>query len=264
MDLGIEGKVALVTGASSGLGYAVAHALAQEGAQVAICSRDASRIDAAARRINSSVSRAAATGFVADLTDAAAREGLPAKVAERLGPIAICVINSGGPPSGSFESHPPERWTAAVDEHLGTALALVRGTLDGMRQARWGRIITITSCSLKQPVPGLILSSTARGAVVGFVRTLANEVAADGITVNNLMPGYTHTDRIGELAAQMSQKSGTPERDIIARWEEQIPAARLGRPEEFGAVATFLCSVQAGYVTGTSISVDGGWNRSLL
>jgi 3-oxoacyl-[acyl-carrier protein] reductase len=133
-----------------------------------------------------------------------------------------------------------------------------------MRKARWGRIVTITSCAVKQPVPGLILSNTARAAVVGFVRSLANEVAADGITVNNLMPGYTLTDRIDELAKQTSQRTGATEAAIVAKWEEQIPAGRLGRPEEFGAVAAFLCSMQASYVTGTSISIDGGWNRSLF
>lgn len=264
MDLGIEGKVALVTGASAGLGFAVASALANEGVSVAICSRDAGRINAAAQRINSNVSRDAVTAFVTDLTDRAARESITTKVADRLGPIDICVINSGGPPSGPFESHPDERWTAAVDEHLGAALALVRGSLEGMRKARWGRIITITSCSVKQPTSGLILSNTARAAVVGFVRSLANEVAADGITVNNLMPGYTNTDRIKELTGQMSARSGMPPAQIIARWEEQIPMGRLGQPEEFGAVAAFLCSAQASYVTGSSISVDGGWNRGLF
>lgn len=264
MDLGIKGKVALVTGASTGLGFAVATALANEGVNVAMCSRDAGRINAAAQRINSTMSRDAATAFVADLTDRSARESITAKVEARLGPVDICIINSGGPPSGPFESHPPERWAAAVDEHLGAALALVHGTLAGMRKAGWGRIITITSCSVKQPAAGLILSNTARAAVVGFVRTLANEVAADGVTVNNLMPGYTHTDRITELAGQMSERSGTPQAEIIARWEEQIPAGRLGRPEEFAAVAAFLCSVQASYVTGASISVDGGWNRGLF
>jgi 3-oxoacyl-[acyl-carrier protein] reductase len=264
MDLGIAGKLALVTGASSGLGFAVASALASEGANVAICSRDAGRINAAAERINASVSRPAATAFVADLTDRSVREALAAQVESRLGSIAICVINSGGPPSGPFESHSTARFEAAVDEQLGTALALVQGTLPGMRKAGWGRIITITSCAVKQPVAGLILSNTARAAVVGFVRSLANEVAAEGITVNNLMPGYTRTDRIDELAKQTSQRTGASEAQIVAKWEEQIPAARLGRPEEFGAVAAFLCSAQASYVTGTSISVDGGWNRSLF
>jgi 3-oxoacyl-[acyl-carrier protein] reductase len=264
MDLGIKGKVALVTGASTGLGFAVARALANEGVNVAICSRDAGRIDAAAQRINARVSRDAATAFVADLTDPAARDSLAARVEARLGPIDICIINSGGPPSGPFESHSSERWTAAVDEHLGAALALVKGTLAGMRKARWGRIITITSCSVKQPAAGLILSNTARAAVVGFVRSLANEVAADGVTVNNLMPGYTQTDRIAELTGQMSKRSGMAEAEIVAKWEEQIPMGRLGQPEEFAAVAAFLCSVQASYVTGTSISVDGGWNRGLF
>ncbi|HEY4369152.1 MAG TPA: SDR family oxidoreductase [Steroidobacteraceae bacterium] len=264
MDLGIKGKVALVTGASSGLGFAVANALANEGVNVAICSRDAGRINAAAERINSNVSRTAATAFVADLTDRESRESLTAKVVERLGAIGICVINSGGPPSGPFESHPTERWEAAVDEHLGAALALVRGSLEAMRKARWGRIVTITSCSVKQPAAGLILSNTARAAVLGFVRSLANEVAADGITVNNLMPGYTRTNRIDELTKQMSARSGTSEAEIVAKWEEQIPMGRLGTAEEFGAVAAFLCSAHTSYMTGTSISVDGGWNRSLL
>ena len=264
MDLGIKGRVALVTGASGGLGLAVAIALASDGAKVAICSRSRERIDAAAAQINASAGAQAAVGFVADLSNSDARDGIVDQVAAAMGPIEIAVINSGGPPSGTFESHPQDRWMGTVDEHLGSVLAITRGVLPAMRRARWGRIVAITSCSVKQPAAGMILSNTARGAVVGFIRTLANEVAADGITVNNVMPGYTLTDRIGELADQIAHRSGIEPAAVIDGWRQQIPMGRLGRPEEFAAMTAFLCSANASYVTGTSVSVDGGWNRGLF
>lgn len=259
MDLGIAGRRALVTGASDGLGLAVARALAAEGATVAIASRTRGNIECAAASIG-----AAAVPFVCDMRDAAARNALCTEVEAAIGPIDILVLNSGGPPGGSFESHPDARFAAAVDEHLGGTVALARAVLPGMRARRWGRIVTITSCSVKQPADGMILSNVARAAVVAFVRTCANETAADGITVNNLMPGYTRTARIDQLAAQLAATGNRSSEDIIAAWEAGIPARRLGTAEEFAAAAAFLCSVPASYITGTSISVDGGWNRSLF
>lgn len=259
MDLKIKGKTALVTGASGGLGLAVARALAAEGVRVAISSRSRSKINAAATTVGGD-----AVPLVCDMTDAASRATLVEQAANQLGPLDILVINSGGPPSGPFETHDDQAFAAVIDEHLGGAVALTRAALPSMRARRWGRILTITSCMAKQPSAGMILSNVARAAVASFAKTCANEVAMDGITVNNLMPGYTLTDRIAELAGQAAERSNRPKDAVIGDWEAAIPAARLGTPEEFAAVAAFLCSAQAGYVTGMSVSIDGGWNRSLF
>lgn len=259
MDLQIAGKTALVTGASGGLGRAVARALAAEGVRVAISSRDRHRIDQAAALVG-----AGAVPLAGDLTDPVARVAVVDEAIERLGTLDILVVNSGGPPSGPIEAQDDRSFAAALDEHLGSAVALTRAVLPAMRERRWGRILTITSCMAKQPSSGMVLSNVARAAVTAFAKTCANEVAVHGITINNLMPGFTMTDRIVELSGQMAKRSGTSAQAVVAGWEEQIPAGRLGTPEEFAAVAAFLCSVQAGYVNGTSISVDGGWNKSLF
>lgn len=259
MDLHIRGRTALVTGASGGLGLAVAQALAAEGVRVAISSRDRARIDAAAATIG-----ADAVPLVCDMADREARAALVDEAAALLGAVDILVVNSGGPPSGPFESHDDRAFAAVVDEHLGSAVALTRAVLPLMRQRQWGRILTVTSCMVKQPGAGMVLSNVARAAVAAFAKTCASEVAGDGITVNNLMPGYTLTGRIAELAGQAAARSGRGVDDVIGDWEAQIPAGRLGTPEEFAGVATFLCSAQASYVTGVSLAVDGGWNRGLF
>jgi 3-oxoacyl-[acyl-carrier protein] reductase len=259
MNLRIKGRTALVTGASGGLGLAVAQALAAEGVRVAISSRSRSKINAAAATIEGD-----AVPLVCDMTDKAARASLVGQAANQLGPLDILVINSGGPPSGPFESHDDQAFAAVIDEHMGGAVALTRAVLPSMRERRWGRILTITSCMVKQPSAGMMLSNVARAAVASFAKTCANEVAKDGITVNNLMPGYTMTGRIAELSGQMAERSGRSTDEVIGDWETQIPAGRLGTPEEFAATAAFLCSAQAAYINGVSLSVDGGWNRSLF
>jgi 3-oxoacyl-[acyl-carrier protein] reductase len=180
------------------------------------------------------------------------------------GGVDILVSNSGGPPSGAFEEHPANRWLETVDEHLGSLIALVHGVLPGMRAQRWGRILAITSIAVKQPIAGLILSNTARAAVAGFARTLANEVAADNITVNNVMPGYTLTARVEQLSGVIAEADGRTAAEVTAGWASEIPMARLGTPEEFAALVTFLASERASYITGTSIPVDGGWTKALL
>ena len=259
MDLQIRGKAALVTGASGGLGLAVAKALAAEGVRVAISSRSQSRIEAAAVMVGDGT-----VSLVCDMADPVARAALVDKATAHLGSLDILVVNSGGPPSGPYDAPDDQSFASVLDEHLGGVVALARSAIPAMRQGGWGRILTITSCMAKQPAAGMILSNVARAAVTAFCKTCANEVAMHGITVNNLMPGYTMTDRIEYLSNQMAERSGTSARDVIGAWESQIPAGRLGQPEEFAAVAAFLCSTQAAYVTGTSISVDGGWNKSLF
>src|SRR5438552_6797677 len=263
MNLGLKNKVALVAAASRGLGRAVAEELAAEGASLVLCSRSEEAINKTANEI------AHTTG--AKVLAAAADVSKPDDVAkltqfgiERFGRIDILVTNAGGPPAGQFESLSQEQWEAATRLTLFSTVELARQVLPGMKERRWGRILNITSIAVKQPVDNLILSNSLRAAVTGFARTLANEVAPFGITVNNIMPGYTHTERVEELAQMMAQKEGTTPEEFVARWEKENPMRRLGEPREFAALAAFLVSERASYITGTSIPVDGGWIKALM
>jgi len=263
MDLGLKGRVAIVAAASKGLGRAVAEEFAREGARVAICARTASTLEDAAQQIQK------ATGGEAfhqalDVTDSAAVGSFVAAVEARFGGVDICVTNSGGPPSKSFRDTKPEEWRAAVDQLLMSTVFFARETLPRMQKKKWGRLITITSSAVKQPVDGLLLSNSVRAAVTGLARTLANEYAADGITVNNVCPGFTRTARLDGLAATISARTGAKPEEVFANWEREIPAGRLGTPQEFAAVVAFLASERASYLTGASIAVDGGLVRSLL
>jgi 3-oxoacyl-[acyl-carrier protein] reductase len=263
VDLGLEGKVALVAASSKGLGRAVAHELAAEGASLVLCARTAETLAAAAREIESTT-RARVIAVAADV----ARAPDIARVVEaglsNFGRIDVLVTNSGGPPSGRFENLSPGSWQDAAQLTLFGPIEFTRFVLPGMRERRWGRILNITSIAVKQPIDNLMLSNSLRAAVTGWARTLANEVASDGITVNNLMPGYTRTERVDELARAIAAREGVTPEQVIARWEREIPMGRLGEPREFAALAAFLASARASYVTGTSFSVDGGWIRSLL
>ena len=262
MDLGLAGKVALVAASSRGLGRAVAEELGREGARLVLCARgetalhetaDAIRASGAeVKAVRADVSRAP---DVARVVDAGIRA---------FGRIDVLVTNGGGPPAGPFESHGTEAWHEAVRQNLDSVVELTRAVLPGMKERRWGRIINVTSIAVKQPVDNLILSNSVRAAVTGFARTLANEVAPFGITVNNVMPGYTRTQRVDELAARNAVLRGTSAEAQLAGWEQQIPMGRLGQPAEFAAMVAFLASERASYTTGASIPVDGGWIRSLL
>lgn len=263
MDLGLQGKVALVAASSRGLGRAVAHELAAEGARLAICSRDGQGIAAAGREL------AAATG--AEVLARAADVSRPGDIAalvdatlERWGRVDVLVTNSGGPPPGAFEAHDAAAWQKAVELTLFAPLEFARRVLPGMKQRRWGRILNVTSIAVKQPLDGLVLSNSLRAAVTGWARTLANEVAPHGITVNNLMPGFTRTERLEELAQATARRESITPEQVTARWEREIPMGRLGDVREFAALAAFLASERASYITGTSIPVDGGWIRTLL
>lgn len=263
MDLGLKGKVALVAAASRGLGRAVAQELAAEGAALVLCSRSAETIKKTALEI------AAATGadvlaLTCDVSKADEVVRLVQSGLKRFGRIDILVTNAGGPPAGKFESFGQDQWEAATRLTLFSAIELARQVLPGMKERGWGRILNITSIAVKQPVDNLMLSNSLRAAVTGFARTLANEVATFGITVNNIMPGYTRTERVEELAGMMAEKEEITPAEFIARWEQEIPMRRLGDPREFAALAAFLVSERAGYITGTSIAVDGGWIRGLM
>jgi 3-oxoacyl-[acyl-carrier protein] reductase len=263
MDLGLSGKVALVAAASRGLGRAVAEELAREGAHVVICARGADALRETAESIRSA-SGATVVDVVADVST---REGI-ALVTERalgeFGRVDVLVTNAGGPPAGPFETHASDAWDAAIRQNLVSVVELTRAVLPLMKERRWGRIINVTSIAVKQPVDNLILSNSVRAAVTGFARTLANEVAPFGITVNNVMPGYTRTQRVEELAAKNASLRGTSPDDERAVWEGQIPMKRLGDPAEFAAMVAFLASERASYTTGASIPVDGGWIKALV
>jgi 3-oxoacyl-[acyl-carrier protein] reductase len=263
MDLGLRGKVALVCASSRGLGRAAAEELGTEGAALVLCARGEEGLREAADAV-----RAAGAGSVvaiaADLTSPAGVERLTSAAHDAFGRVDILVTNTGGPPPGRFETHTAEAWEQAVRQNLFSVTNLVRSVLPGMRAAGWGRIVNITSIAVKQPVEDLILSNSVRAAVTGFARTLANEVAAEGITVNNIMPGYTRTERLEDLAGLVAERKDLPHDRRFEAWNGEIPMGRIGEPREFAALVAFLASERASYITGQSIAVDGGWIRSLL
>jgi 3-oxoacyl-[acyl-carrier protein] reductase len=261
MDLGLRGRVAVVAAASKGLGRAIADSFADEGVSVVLCARGEAALREACDAIAARGGRA--HGVVADVSEPGAPARVVAEAARTYGPVDIVVTNSGGPKSGPFELLTDEDWDAAVQTLLTSTVGFARAALPGMRQRRWGRILNVTSIAAVQPVDGLMLSNSVRSAVHAFAKTLSNEVAVDGVTVNNLVPGYTRTDRVIDLANQMAVTGGTTPDEISARWEAQIPMRRLGEPRELAALAAFLASDHAGYITGQSIAVDGGWIRSV-
>ena len=262
MDFGLAGKVALVAASSKGLGLAVAQELAMEGAHLIMCARGVEALEKAAAEVESCGS-GEVLALPTDLLISAEISSLVDAAVSRFGHVDVLVNNAGGPPYGTFEDHPPEAWQAAVRLNLESALNLTREVLPEMKERGWGRIINITSVAVKEPVDGLILSNSVRAAVTGFARTLANEVASFGITVNNVLPGFTRTDRLLQLAEAQSKQRGISTEDVENGWNSVIPARRLGKPREFAAVVAFLASERASYVTGVSIAVDGGRTRAL-
>ncbi|HXT68920.1 MAG TPA: SDR family oxidoreductase [Vicinamibacterales bacterium] len=262
MDLGLAGKVALVAAGSKGLGRAVAEELAAEGATVAICARGQAAIDETVTAMSERGPRA--LGITSDVSVPGEPERVVAETLRVFGRIDILVTNSGGPKAGRVESLAAEDWDAATRILLSSVVGFVRAALPGMRERRWGRILNITSIAAKQPIDGLVLSNSLRMAVIAYARTLANEVATDGITVNNLLPGYTRTERVVDLAEQMAVTGGITPAEFIGRWEAEIPMHRIGEPREFAAAAAFLASERASYITGQSLAIDGGWIRALM
>lgn len=263
MDLGLRGRVAVVAAASKGLGRATAAELAAEGARVVICARDVDALEATRAEIARDTG-ADVRAVPADLATLEGVERVAAEAERAFGRVDILVNNAGGPPPGPFESHDWSRWEVAVNLNLRSAVELTRRVLPGMRERKWGRVLNVTSIAVKQPVDGLILSNSIRAAVTGWARTLANEVARDGVTVNNILPGYTRTGRVEQLNAAAAAREGISADDVRRRSEEQIPMRRIGEPREFAALAAFLVSERASYITAQSVAVDGGWIRSLF
>ena len=249
MDLGIEGRVALVMGASAGIGKAIAAALAREGARVAIASRSRERLEEAAAEIGEGT-----RVFVADAGDSERLARLPMEVTEALGPAEILVLNAGGPPVGGPLDHGFEEWEDAWRSLVLAPRILTGGVVPAMQAAGWGRIVNVGSSTTREPVPYLSLSNAHRMAAVGFLKTLAGEVAADGITVNTVATGKFDTERLISLGGSREQ--------VEAMARDEVPAGRLGRPEEYGDLVAFLCSERAAYLTGTVIPLDGGLTKA--
>ncbi|NOT46297.1 MAG: SDR family oxidoreductase [Acidobacteria bacterium] len=263
MDLGLRDKVGLVAASSMGLGFAVAEELAAEGAKLIMCARG----EDALIKASDSIAEKAGVEVLAVAGDLSNKDGIDrivAKAIEKFGRVDILITNTGGPPSGTFDTITANDWEAAVRGLLYSVVEMTRLVLPGMKKRGWGRILNVTSIAAKQPVDNLMLSNSLRAAVTGFAKTLATEVAPFGITVNNILPGYTATERVEDLAKALAEKEGIESSAIRARWESEIPMQRLGRPEELAALAAFLVSERAGYITGSSIAADGGWIRSLF
>ena len=263
MDLGIEGKVAAVGGASTGLGKAIAWALAREGTRVAICARHQERLE----RTGLALHRASGSdifAFPADLSTEAGPNDFVEATIKQFGRLDILVCNAGGPPATASANTPAEAWIQALELSLLSTIRLAQAAIPYMRRNSWGRIVCITSVSVKSPLPGMILSNTARPGVVGFAKTVAAEFAGDGITVNVVCPGYMATDRVTELAEQRAEEAGQTVQGIMERLVENIPAGRMGDPKELGDLVAFLASERAAYITGTTIQIDGGYVRALL
>lgn len=248
MDLGIAGRRAAVAAASKGLGFGVAHALAAEGVQVAVCGRRRDTIDAAAAEIGHG-----AVPIVADVSDVDGATGFVRDARAALGGIDILVLNAGGPPPGDFAHTTVEQYLEAFELNCRGGIAMCYEAVPDMQRARWGRVIAITSIAVRQPIANLILSNTARAGLTGFLRTLAREVAGDGVTVNSLLPGLHATERIAALGGGSGEGLAAG-----------IPAGFIGDPGDFGRIGAFLCSEHARYMTGTAIQVDGGAYGALL
>jgi 3-oxoacyl-[acyl-carrier protein] reductase len=263
VDLGLKGRVAMIAASSKGLGRSVALELAKEGARIAMCSRNRDQVRLAAESIHTETG-AEVYYEQCDVTRPEEVRSFVGNTLNRFGNLHILVTNAGGPPSGLFASLRQEDWSAAFQLNLMSVVNLCAAVIPHMQRNKWGRIINITSISVKQPIDGMMLSNSIRSAVVGFAKTLSNEMAPYNILVNNVCPGYTRTERVEELSKAMAEKKGSSKESIVAAWEESIPLGRLGQPDEFAARVVFLASERASYITGTTIPVDGGAVKSTL
>lgn len=263
MDLGLSGRVAIVGASANGLGLATARRLAEEGCNVALCDIDEVALERARAEISAASDDITVGAWRVDLMSRQSIDEFTQAVADQLGPVDILVTNAGGPPPGSFDDATDDKWARAFDLTLMSAVRLTRNVLPSMKDRQWGRILNFTSRTLREPIPNLIISNAVRLAVAGMAKTLAGEVAEFGITVNNLGPGPTSTDRATELAQARAAKKGIDLQEELAVSEARIPRGRMARPEELASVAAFLASDLAGHITGQSLIVDGGETRAL-
>ena len=262
METGLRGKTVLITGASQGMGRATAEAFAAEGARLAMCARNQKTLEAAQAEISSRHKIEVMVEAV-DVSDADKLRRFVAAAAEHFGGIDVAVANAGGPPAKNFLSLTPDDWRKAVDVNFLSVVTLAREVIPHMQRKRWGRFITITSTSVRQPIPDLLLSNSVRPAVVGLIKSLAIEFGKDGLTFNNIAPGYTATERLSELSKVRALAAGTSEEQIRERWAQEIPLRRLGEPQEIADAIIWLASDRAAYVTGQTLVVDGGNYRGL-
>jgi len=262
MDLGLRDRVAIVAGSSQGIGLATADAFAAEGCRVAMCARNLQKLDKSADGIRQRTGADILTRAV-DVTDQVAVRDFVADVVNTFGSADICVTNAGGPPAKGFLAASVEDWRKGLDANFLSVVYFAREVIPQMRKKRWGRIITLTSISTKQPVPDLVLSNAVRTAVVGLVKSLSNEFGGEGILVNNVGPGYTATDRLKELARARSTASGKSEDEIFAAWANDSVVKRVAKPREVADAIVWLASERASYVTGQTILVDGGAYKGL-
>ena len=262
MDTGLTGRVALIAGASQGIGRAIAQALAAEGCHLALCARNQTSLDSLASDLRMRFGIEVETRSL-DLKDCGATRQFVETAARRFERLDICVPNAGGPPAKPFLETTDEDWDSAFTLNLKSTIVLARAVIPHMRKRKWGRIIAISSITVRQPQPGLILSNAVRGGIPGLLRSLANEFGPDGILVNNVGPGYTATDRLKELTKVSAAKTGQSKDQIESGWTEQIPLRRLGQPEEIADAVVWLASERASFVTGQTILVDGGMYQGL-
>src|SRR6266700_3710973 len=262
METGLKGRVAIVAASSQGIGLATAQAFAAEGCRVAMCARSEQKLETAAGEIRKKYGAEVFTQAF-DVTDASAVHDFIEAVARKFGGVDICVTNAGGPPAKGFLAASIEEWRKAVDANFLSTVYFAREVIPHMQRNRWGRIVTLTSISTKQPVPDLVLSNAVRAAVVGLVKSLANEFGKDGILVNNVGPGYAATDRLQELARSRSSPQGKSEDEIFAAWASDTALKRIAEPKEVADAIVWLASERASYVTGQTILVDGGAYKGL-
>ena len=263
MDLGLKGKAAFVAGGSMGLGRAVALELAKEGAKVAIGALDDPHLNEAAELIRRDTG-SEVLAIPVDVSDAQQAKAVVRRAIGHFGTLDILVNNAGGPPSADFVDIDETLWEKGFRLNLLSTILMTREAVPVMKAKGWGRIINMTSISVKQPIDGLIISNTIRSGVIGLAKTLSTELAPFNVTVNNVCPGFTMTDRVRNLAKAMAEKEGTTPEAIIGRWEASIPMKRLGTPEEFAALVAFLASERSGYITGAAIQIDGGWYKGVM
>lgn len=263
MELGIKGRIAVVTGGSRGLGFSIAEALLREGAVVAIGARTAEELAAAAADLVDRYADSTVVPVPFDVRDAQSVEAFAERVRAELGDPDILVSNAGGPASGSYDDVEDAQYLDAFELCFMSAVRLFDAFLPAMRKNGYGRVVHLASVSARQPLDNLILSNATRAAVLGFAKTVANRVAKDGVTVNVVLPGYARTERLEELADVAAQRTGLSKEQVFASWEALIPMARIGEPHEIASAVTFLCSAASSYVTGTTLAVDGGYLKGL-